>query len=105
MKSVFAFVSVLLLAASVSQAAIVVNLYAGSDNLPQTVAGATLVNTPDLDPGYARIDNSNHTEFGGSSSLTFARFYRESDNACLYWFRATDVPTQFADSWSGVHWL
>ncbi len=105
MKSITALASVLLLVTHVSQAAIVVTLFPGSDNLPQTVAGATLINTPDLDPGYARIDNSSHTDFGGESALTFARHYRLSDGECLYWFRATDIPTQFADSWSGVHWL
>lgn len=82
-------------------AAISVN-YHGAD-LPQNVTGQMLVEGAGLSAGYARIENSSHTNFGGSSAITFGRYFDGANN-CVYWFRATDTLGSFYDSWEYVYW-
>lgn len=94
-----------LLAAStlVSSAAITVSSHSGA--LPQSVTGQVLVEGAGLLPGYARIENSSHTAFGGSSSITFGR-YQLPDTTCVYWFRGTETfaSVNYLESWQYVYW-
>ena len=66
------------------------------------MTGQILVEGAGLGPGYARIENSSHTNFSGSSDITFGRYF-DANNACVYWFRSTESPVSFYDSWEYVY--
>jgi hypothetical protein len=87
----------------VSTAAITVSTYGGA--LPQSVTGQVLVEGAGLSPGYARIENSSHTAFGGASSVTFGR-YQLADTSCVYWFRGAETfaSVNYLESWEYVYW-
>jgi hypothetical protein len=88
-----------------SRAAITVQLHGGTDNLPTTALGITLKNVAGLDPGYASVLNDSHTISGGVSDYEFARYVPDGGGTCIYWFGASDLPTDYFDSHAEVYWL
>lgn len=96
-------VAVLAASTLASSAAITVSTYGNA--LPQSVTGQILVEGAGLLPGYARIENSSHTAFGGTSSITFGR-YQLPDTTCVYWFRGTDglASATYLETWQYVYW-
>ena len=101
----FLALAVFSLASFSSDASIAVDFYAGISNLPQTVAGDILTYATGLSPGYARINNSSHVNFSGSSTQTFGR-YQDGGGVCYYWHRSTETFSglNFFDSWEYVYW-
>ncbi|RYD20836.1 MAG: PEP-CTERM sorting domain-containing protein [Verrucomicrobiaceae bacterium] len=86
-----------------SSAAITVASYGIA--LPQSVSGQILVEGAGLPLGYARIENSSHIDFGGTSSIKFGR-YQLPDTSCVYWFRGADTlgSVTYLESWQYVYW-
>lgn len=95
--------ALLAMSALSSSAAITVSSYGSA--LPQSVTGQVLVEGAGLPPGYARIENSSHTAFGGTSSITFGR-YQLPDTTCVYWFRGSETfaSVNYLESWQYVYW-
>ena len=109
---IISFCLLLFLGPVVGSAAISVNFYSGTENLPQTVLAdqIDLAEATGLSAGYARIDNLAHSAFGGDSTIGFMRFrYGEE---CDYFYRSAnrdDEDPAFSgfnaiETWQYVYW-
>lgn len=112
---IFSLCLLLILGPLCGSAAIVVNFYSGTDNLPQTVLAGQidLAEATGLSTGYARINNLAHAAFasGGESTIGFMRF-RYGDDVCGYFYRSSNrdnddpVLSDFnsIETWQYVYW-
>jgi hypothetical protein len=114
---IFKLCLALLFAPLCGSAAVVVNFYTGTNNLPQEIVSDQIYldHATGLSEGYAAIRNLAHEtiiECDGESKIGFMRF-RYGDELCGYFYRASNrgaedpIYTDYEsiESWASVYWM